>query len=62
MDEWVEVGVFAPTGEGREFGKTLYVQKHRIRSGAQTTTVPVPRKPVGASIDPYHLRIDAGAV
>jgi hypothetical protein len=28
---------------------------HRIRSGEQTITVTVPRKPVRAGIDPYHL-------
>ncbi|HEX8473895.1 MAG TPA: hypothetical protein VF666_07665 [Pyrinomonadaceae bacterium] len=58
MDEWVEVGVFAPTVEGAEFGETLYLQKHRIRSGEQTITVMVPRKPSDAGIDPYLLLID----
>lgn len=58
MDEWVPVGVFAPTGEGAEFGETLYMQKHRIRSGEQTITVTVPGKPADAGIDPYHVLID----
>jgi ABC-2 type transport system permease protein len=58
MDEWVQVGVFAPTGQGAEFGKTLYLQMHRIRSGEQTITVTVPREPADAGIDPYHLLID----
>lgn len=31
------------------------MQKHRIRAGRQTITVTVPRKPVLAGIDPYHL-------
>ena len=44
MDDWVEVGVF---GEGEP-----YMQKHRIRSGKQTITVTVPRKPARAGIDP----------
>ncbi|HET7461383.1 MAG TPA: hypothetical protein VFJ82_09035 [Longimicrobium sp.] len=52
MDEWVEVGVFAP---GAAPGDPLYVRKHRIRSGAQTITVTVPRKPALAGIDPYHV-------
>jgi hypothetical protein len=55
MDEWVEIGVFAPAGESRELSEPLYVQKHRIRSGEQTITVTVPRQPVWAGIDPYHL-------
>jgi ABC-2 type transport system permease protein len=55
MDEWVEVGVFAPAEEGGELSEPLYVQKHRIRSGEQKITVTVPRKPVLAGIDPFHL-------
>lgn len=55
MDERVEIGVFAPVEEGDELGEPLYVQMHRIRSGEQTITVTVPRRPVLAGIDPYHL-------
>ena len=55
MDEWVEIGIFAPAEEGDELGKPLYVQMHRIRSGEQTITVTVPRQPVLSGIDPYHL-------
>ena len=58
MNEWVEVGVFAPTKPGAEFGETLYLRKHRIRSGVQTITVTVPGKPADAGIDPYLLLID----
>jgi ABC-2 type transport system permease protein len=58
MDDWVEVGVFAPAEKGEEPGKPPYLQKHRIRSGKQTITVMVPRQPVRAGIDPYHLLID----
>jgi ABC-type transport system involved in multi-copper enzyme maturation permease subunit len=55
MDDWVEIGVFAPAEEGDELGAPLYVQMHRIRSGEQTITVTVPRRPFLAGIDPYHL-------
>ncbi|HEV2847283.1 MAG TPA: hypothetical protein VG477_20690, partial [Thermoanaerobaculia bacterium] len=55
MNEWVEIGIFAPAGKGGELGEPIYVRKHRIRSGEQTITVTVPRKPVLAGIDPYHL-------
>lgn len=34
------------------------MQMHRIRSGKQTITVTVPRKPTSAGIDPYHLLIE----
>jgi ABC-2 type transport system permease protein len=56
MDEWVEVGVFGPAGQGAgELGAPLYLRMHRVRSGTQTITVTVPRKPVLAGIDPRHL-------
>jgi hypothetical protein len=59
MEEWVEVGVFAPTDQaGPDFGETLYLQKHRIRSGEQTITVTVPSEPADAGVDPYHLLIE----
>ena len=56
INEWVEIGVFAPAEGGHgELSQPLYVQKHRIRSTGQTITVTVPRQPVLAGIDPYHL-------
>jgi len=58
MDEWIPVGVFAPTGQGAELGATLYLRSHRIRSGLQTITVTVPKKPADAGIDPYVVLID----
>jgi hypothetical protein len=58
MDECVQIGVFAPTEQGADFGETLHLQMHRIRSGEQTITVTVPREPSDAGIDPYHLLID----
>ncbi|MEW6749707.1 MAG: hypothetical protein AB1505_01850 [Candidatus Latescibacterota bacterium] len=58
LDDWVEVGVFAPVEEGEPSDRPLYLQKHRIRSGKQTMTVTAPRKPAHAGIDPHHLLID----
>ena len=54
MDDWIEVEVF---GEGEP-----YLQKHRIRSGQQTLTLIVPRKPARAGIDPRHLLSELGEV
>jgi hypothetical protein len=59
MDDWIEIGVFAPAEDGKELGTPLDLQKHRISSGKQTITVTVPRKPARAGIDPRHLLIDA---
>jgi hypothetical protein len=55
MDEWVELGVFAPAGPGEILGKPLYVEKHRIRSGRQAITVTVSERPARGGIDPYNL-------
>jgi ABC-2 type transport system permease protein len=58
MNDWVEIGVFAPLAEGEEAGKPLYLQMHRISSGKQTLTVTVSTKPDRTGIDPRYLLID----
>lgn len=58
MDDWIEIGIFAPAGKGGQSGKPLYLQKHRIKSGKQKITVTVTQKPAIAGIDPNHLLID----
>jgi hypothetical protein len=56
MEEWVPIGVFAEADDGGgELSAPLHLQMHRIRSGKQTITVTVPRKPVLAGIDPHHV-------
>jgi ABC-2 type transport system permease protein len=58
MNDLVEIGVFAPAEAGEARGKPLYLKMHRVRTGAQTITVTVPRLPADAGIDPRHLLID----
>ncbi|HEX7050866.1 MAG TPA: hypothetical protein VF188_11730 [Longimicrobiales bacterium] len=58
MDDPIEIGVYAPGGEGAATGAPLYLGTHRIRSGTQTITVTVPREPARAGIDPRHLLIE----
>jgi hypothetical protein len=58
MDDWVQIGIFAPRAEGEASAVPLYLRMHRIRSGEQTITVTVPRKPARVGIDPNHLLID----
>ncbi len=53
MDDMVEIGVF-----GGAPGDPLYLRQHRIRSGRQSITVTVPRKPERAGIDPYRKLIE----
>jgi hypothetical protein len=57
MDDFVEIGVFAP-GEGEDLGEPLYLQRHRIRSGGQTIRITVAWPPARAGIDPYRKLID----
>ncbi len=51
MDDWMQIGI-------DESGKPLHLQMHRIRSGEQTITVTVARRPTRTGIDPNHLLID----
>ena len=57
MDDLIEVGVFAGA-DVRGLGETLYLQRHRVRSGAQRITITVPRQPARAGIDPRRLLSD----
>jgi hypothetical protein len=57
MDDWIEVGVFAPAGSP-ESKAPLYLRKHRIRAGRQTIMVTVPARPARAGLDPDYLLID----
>ena len=57
MDDLVEIGVFSPGEDGR-LGEPLHFERHRIRSGAQTIVITVPRAPARAGIDPWHKLID----
>ncbi|GAB3171490.1 ABC transporter permease/M1 family aminopeptidase [Telluribacter humicola] len=54
-NDWVEIGI---REQGKESGKPLYRQKHRIRSGKQTLTLKVPHKPDLIVIDPRQLLIE----
>jgi ABC-2 type transport system permease protein len=54
VNDWVEIGVF---GEAES-----YVEKHLLRSGAQTVTLTVTQKPDRAGIDPRHLLSELGEI
>jgi ABC-type transport system involved in multi-copper enzyme maturation permease subunit len=55
IDDWVQVGIFAPRQPGERLGKPMYVGMHRIRSAKQTIVIEVRQKPEAAGIDPYNL-------
>jgi ABC-2 type transport system permease protein len=58
MNDWLELGLYEA---GKGLHEPLYLRKHRIRSGRQTVTVTVSRKPDRGGIDPDHLMIDLRA-
>ncbi|AHM58732.1 putative membrane protein [Flammeovirgaceae bacterium 311] len=58
LNDWVQIGLFAPAKEGGESTGPLYLEMHRIRSGRQKITVKVPGKPAHAGIDPGYLLFD----
>ncbi|KUG08697.1 ABC transporter permease/M1 family aminopeptidase [Solirubrum puertoriconensis] len=58
MQDWVEIGVFAPAKEGQETGKQLYRQKHLIKSGRQTIALTLADRPAKIGVDPRSLLID----
>ncbi len=58
MNDWLEIGVFAPGEKGATAGEPLYLHKQRIRAGRQTVTITVSAKPASAGVDPRRLLID----
>lgn len=56
MNDLVPIGVFGPAEQGGgALSAPLHLQMHRLRSGEQTITITVPKKPVLAGVDPNHL-------
>jgi ABC-type transport system involved in multi-copper enzyme maturation permease subunit len=53
MNDFVEVGVFAP-GKDDPF----YLKRHRLHSGRQTLRIVVPQEPSRAGLDPYRKLIE----
>jgi hypothetical protein len=53
MNDIVDVGVFEDGS-----GQPLYFKQHRVRSGKQTITVIVPRRPARAGVDPDRKLIE----
>jgi hypothetical protein len=64
MSDWIDIGDFAKAPAKRDpkiddkVGVPLYLQKQKIKSGAQKITVVVDSLPYRAGIDPLHKLID----
>ncbi|NBW47953.1 MAG: aminopeptidase, partial [Betaproteobacteria bacterium] len=60
LDEEFDVGVFTaePGKKGYSARDVLLMQRQRVRSGTQTVTLTVDRRPTHMGVDPYNKRID----
>jgi ABC-2 type transport system permease protein len=59
LDDWIEVGVFAPGPSGKERDeRTLYLERHHITAANPKLTVVVDELPAEAGFDPYNKLID----
>ena len=59
LDDWIEVGVFADGGTGKERDqRVLYLKRHHITQANPELTVTVDALPIEAGFDPYNKLID----
>ncbi|THD61592.1 M1 family aminopeptidase [Phenylobacterium sp.] len=59
-DEVVDIGVFTAEPGKKDFSAkdVLFMKPLSVKTGTQTYTVTVPKKPLFAGVDPYNKRID----
>ncbi len=57
-DDWIEVGAFAKPEKGKTYGRTLYRQRMKMKSGTARYAFTVDQAPAQAGIDPFLLLID----
>jgi hypothetical protein len=58
MNDWIDVGLLAETGEDEDEGAILVQQRVRLKTGENSVTLVSRTKPVRAAIDPMHLFFD----
>lgn len=58
LNTWFQVAVFPPSERNVIELKPLYLEHHRLRSGAQRITVRVAEQPGTVAVDPFYLMID----
>lgn len=59
VEDWIDIGVFGERRDGRKVEETtLYLAKHRVRSGVNVMEIEVDERPAKAGIDPLHKLID----
>lgn len=58
IDDWIEIGAFAPPEEGRRYGRTLHRERLRINTTESTHRFVVEELPEFVGVDPFALLID----
>lgn len=58
LDTWFQIAIFPESDRDVVELQPLYLQYHRLHSGAQRITMRVAQKPGTVGVDPFHLMID----
>jgi aminopeptidase N len=58
VDDWIDIGAFAPPSTGEQYGATLFRQRTHIKQRVSTFTFTTPELPQKAGIDPFDLLVD----
>jgi ABC-2 type transport system permease protein len=58
LDDWIEIGAFAPAEPGFRYGATLYRERLRMKQGDNRFTFVVDQIPDQVGVDPFYLLID----
>lgn len=58
LDDWIEIGAFAPAAAGRKYGDTLHRERVRMQQGINRFSFVVNQVPDLAGVDPFYLLID----
>jgi ABC-type transport system involved in multi-copper enzyme maturation permease subunit len=59
IDDWIDVGVFGPRGEGDPpEGKVLALERHRVTDADTVIELVVDEAPLRAGIDPFNKLVD----
>jgi ABC-2 type transport system permease protein len=58
VDDWIDIGAFAPPGAGKQYGETLYRERRAHHAAQLTFTFTTATLPEKAGIDPFALLID----
>jgi len=58
VNDWIDIGAFAPPPKGKKYGETLYRERVHITQKESKFTFTTAKAPEKAGIDPFALLID----